>query len=98
MKNNKIITHVELTVAPEWIDEVLPLADKTRSIILLEEGCETFILTRHVDNPGALVFFAVYSSKQAYEWHLDQDYLKTFFSFLKGKLLGEPSVSYLEEI
>lgn len=91
------LTHVELTMDPDWIDEILPLADKTRKIILLEEGCETFILTRKVDNPGVLVLFAVYSSKQAYEWHLQQDYLKAFFAFLKGKMIGEPAVSYLVE-
>ncbi len=98
MKNNKIITHVELTINPDFINEVLPLADKTRNIILLEDGCENFNLMRKPNEPNILVIFAVYTSKQTYDWHLEQSYIKDFFGFLHEKLIVEPRITYLEEL
>jgi quinol monooxygenase YgiN len=94
----EIITHVELQVNPDFVEEVLPLANETRKITLLEDGCKSFMLTRKINEPNTLVIFAVYTSKQAYEWHLGQDYIKGFFSFLQGKLMKTPATAYLEEV
>jgi quinol monooxygenase YgiN len=95
---NKIITNAVLKIDPQFINEVLPFAIETRNHILLEEGCEIFILMRKTDEPNTLVIFAVYTSKQTYNWHLEQDYVKRFFAFLNGKLTDAPEVTYLEEI
>jgi quinol monooxygenase YgiN len=96
MKTDKLITYVELTVNPDYIETVLPLADKTRNAILLEEGCENFMLMRKPDEPNVLVIFAIYTSKQTYDWNLEQEYVVTFFAFLEGKLMKKPSMHYLE--
>lgn len=98
MKSEKIITHVELTVNPEFIKELLPFAKSTSENIILEEGCETFILTTKKESENTLVIFAVYTSQQTYDWHLKQDYVKNFFSFLNGKLENAPVVTYLEKV
>jgi quinol monooxygenase YgiN len=98
MKNNKIITLVKMTVQLEFMDAVFAHARQTRQIIQTEEGCESFTLTTKTEAPQTLVLFAVYKSKEAYDWHLEQDYLKAFFSFLEGKLTGKPEVDFLEEI
>ena len=95
---NKIITHVVLKIDPEFITEILPLAIETRNHIILEEGCESFVLMRKTEEPNTLVIFAIYTSKQTYDWHLEQDYVKSFFAFLNGKLIAAPEVTYLEEI
>ena len=95
---NKIITNAVLKIDSQFINEVLPFAIETRNHILLEEGCESFILMRKKDEPNTLVIFAVYTSKQTYDWHLEQDYVKSFFAFLNGKLTNAPEVTYLEEI
>ncbi|MCD1117612.1 putative quinol monooxygenase [Chryseobacterium turcicum] len=94
----RIITHAELTINPEFIDEVLIKAKTTRDEISLEEGTEIFKLTRKKDEPNTLVIFAVYKSKELYDWHLEQVYVKTFFSFLTNKLLEAPIANQLEEI
>jgi len=98
MKNNKIITLVKMTAQPEFMDAVLTYARETRKIIQTEEGCESFTLTTKTETSNAFVLFAIYKSKEAYEWHIEQDYLKAFFSFLEGKLTGKPEVDFLEEI
>jgi quinol monooxygenase YgiN len=94
----KIITNATLKIDPEFINEVLPLAIETRNQILLEEGCESFVLMRKSEEPNTLVIFAIYTSKQTYDWHLEHDYVKSFFAFLNGKLIAAPEVTYLEEI
>ncbi|GAA4160920.1 hypothetical protein GCM10022217_25750 [Chryseobacterium ginsenosidimutans] len=98
MKNNKIITLVKMTVQPEFVEDVLVQARQTRQIIQTEEGCERFTLTTKTKAPNTLLLFAIYKSKEAYDWHLEQDYLKAFFRFLEGKLTGKPEVDFLEEI
>lgn len=98
MKNNKIITHVELSVNPEFINEVVPKAIETKDLILLEKGTEIFKLIRKKEEPNTLVIFAVYTSKELYDWHLEQSYVKSFFGFLAGKLLAAPVVTFLSEI
>lgn len=98
MKSEKIITHAEITINPDLMKEILPKAKETKEKILLEEGCETFILTTKKESENTLVIFAVYISQQTYEWHLEQDYVKSFFSFLDGKLENAPVVTYLEEV
>jgi quinol monooxygenase YgiN len=94
----KIITNAALKINPEFIEEVLPLAIETKAHILLEEGCENFVLMRKTEDPNTLVIFAIYTSKETYDWHLEQDYVKRFFAFLNGKLIAAPELTYLEEI
>lgn len=95
---NKIITNAMLKINTVFIDEVLSLAIETKNHILLEEGCETFVLMRKTEEPDTIVIFAIYTSKETYDWHLEQDYVKHFFAFLNGKLIVTPEVTYLEEI
>lgn len=98
MKSKKIITYVVLDINPVLIEEVLSEAKVTREKIVLEEGCEAFILTSKKQSENTLAIFAIYVSQQSYEWHLEQDYVKSFFNFLNGKLENAPVVTYLEEI
>lgn len=98
MRNDKVITYIELVVNPEFISEVLPKATETRDKILLENGCEMFNLTRKLDDLNTVIIFAVYTSRQAYDWHLGQDYVKSFFTFLQGKLTTAPINYNLEAI
>ncbi len=95
MKNNKIITHVELAVSPDLIQTVLSEAEKIKNLILLEEGCEVFVLTTKKEVPNVIVIFAVYTSEEIYKWHLEQDYVKNFFDSLTDKLQTAPKVDYL---
>lgn len=79
MKSEKIITHAEIFINPKFLQEILPKAKETREKILLEEGCETCISTTKKESKNTLVIFAVYTSQQTYDWHLEQDYVKSFF-------------------
>ncbi|REA64416.1 hypothetical protein DSL64_02365 [Dyadobacter luteus] len=98
METKKVITNVTMVVRAEFIDQVLLLAKSTREQILQEEGCETFILNRKIQEPNTLVLLAIYTSEQAYSWHNQQTYVKVFFAFLKDKLEGTPLVEFLQEL
>lgn len=98
METKKVITNVTMDIKAEFIEQVLPLAKATRKKILLEDGCETFILNRRAQEPNTLVLLAIYKSEQVYAWHNQQPYVKDFFAFLNGKLAGPPIVDYLEEV
>ncbi|PSL23339.1 putative quinol monooxygenase [Chitinophaga ginsengisoli] len=96
MENKKIVTLTELLIKPEYIPEVLLSAIKTKDLILLEQGTETFVLSRKRDEPNTLVIFAVYQSQELYQWHLEQPYVIDFFAFLNGKWTAPPKSTALE--
>lgn len=98
MKTEQVITHVELTIHPDFIEVVLAKAKTTRDAILLEEGTEAFHLSNKKNETNTLVIFAIYKSQQHYEWHLEQEYVKGFFEFLNGKILSATITNRLEAI
>ncbi|MCF0057186.1 putative quinol monooxygenase [Dyadobacter sp. CY356] len=98
MGTKKVITNVTMVINAAFIEQVLLQAKSTREQILQEEGCETFILNRKIQEPNTLVLLAIYQSEQAYNWHNQQTYVKDFFAFLKDRLKGTPVVEFLQEI
>ena len=48
--------------------------------------------------PHKLVFFEVFSSTAAHEFHLDQDYTKRMFASLEGKVSGVPTLTKLSAL
>lgn len=76
----------------------LAYARETRNIIQGEEGCETFTLTTKAEMSNTLVLFAFYKSKQAYDWHLDQDYLKALLLSWRENLLANLKLIFLQNL
>jgi quinol monooxygenase YgiN len=44
------------------------------------------------------VFFEIFSSAEAHEFHLQQDYTKRMFAALDGKLSGVPTMTILSAL
>ena len=61
---------------------------------LQEPGCEALYETGRKDDPHKLVFFEVFSSAAAHEFHLEQDYTKRVFASLDGKVSGRHVVVF----
>jgi quinol monooxygenase YgiN len=91
MDDRKIYLLAELTVLPEFLDEVKAALAEALIPTLQEPGCEALFETSHEDNPHKLVFFEVFSSAEAHKFHLEQGYMKRVFSALEGKL-AEPTI------
>jgi quinol monooxygenase YgiN len=98
MSVEKFILLVQAQVKPEFREDVLSAAKTNFPFTIAEPGCEAFFQTTSADNPNELVFFEVFSSTEAHEVHLTQDYAEAFFAVLEGKLLSPPNIKKLNLI
>ena len=98
MEDKKIYLLAELTVRPEFLQEVKASLREALIPTLQEPGCEALYETGRKDDPHKLVFFEVFSSAAAHEFHLEQDYTKRMFASLEGKLSGVPTLTKLSAL
>src|SRR6202035_5075939 len=73
MDNRKIYLLAELTVLPEFLDEVKAVLEEALKPTLQEPGCEALFETSREDDPHKLIFFEIFSSPEAHKFHLEQD-------------------------
>ena len=74
MEDKKIYLLAELTILPEFLEEVKAILKEALIPTLEEPGCEALYETGRKDDPHKLVFFEVFSSAAAHEFHLEQDH------------------------
>jgi len=86
MDNQKIYLMAEVTVLPEFLDDVKGALKEALIPTLQEAGCEGMFETSREGDPHKLVFFEIFSSSAAHKFHLEQDYMKRLFTALEGKL------------
>ena len=86
MDSQKIYLLAELTVLPEFLDDVKATLKQALISTLKEAGCEGMFETSREGDPHRLVFFEIFSSSAAHKFHLEQDYMKRLFAALDGKL------------
>jgi quinol monooxygenase YgiN len=98
MENQKMIIMAEISILPEFLEEVKTLSAATLAPTLLESGCEVFYQTAKHNDPYSLVFFEVFKSQVAYDNHLEAQYTKKFFTGLQGKLAGKPVITNLDTL
>ena len=95
---NKVYLLAELTVLPGFLEEVKAILKEALIPTLQEPGCEALYETGRADDPHKLVFFEVFSSAAAHEFHLKQGYTKRLFASLDGKLSGVPTLTKLSAL
>ena len=98
MDNQKTYLLAEITVLPEFLDDVKAVFKRTLVPTLQEPGCEAMFLTSREGDPHRLVFFEVFSSSAAHKFHLEQDYTKRMSTALEGKLAGAPIMTELNAL
>src|SRR5258708_31569975 len=91
MDSQKIYLLAELTVLPEFLDDVKGVLKQALIPTLQEAGCEGMFETSREDDPHRLIFFEIFSSSAAHKFHLEQDYMKRLFTALDGKF-ARPSI------
>src|SRR5260370_38628241 len=95
MDTQKICLLAELTVLPEFLDDVKGALKQALIPTLQEAGCEGMFETSRDSDPHKLVFFEIFSSSAVHKFHLKQGYMKRLFNALEGKLSG---VSFLTKL
>ena len=70
MDSQKIYLLAELTVLPEFLDDVKGALKQALIPTLQEAGCEGMFETSREGDPHKLVFFEIFSSSTAHKFHL----------------------------
>ena len=84
MSNEKVIMLIEAKIKPEQRAGLIEAARQYLPLVRAEEGVEAFYLTAPQDNPNTFVFYEIYKSKAAQDFHLQQDFTKKFLATLKN--------------
>jgi quinol monooxygenase YgiN len=95
MEDKKIYLLAELTILPGFLEEVKAILKEALIPTLQEPGCEALYETGRNDDPQKLVFFEVFSSAAAHEFHPEQDSTKRMLASLNGKVPGVPTLTAL---
>ena len=98
MSHSKIIVLAEAPIKPEHLGEVKMMSTATLKSTLKEPGCEAFYQTVKADDPNTLVFFEVFTSKEAFDLHMEADYTKAFFAGIQDKVAGKPVSIILKQL
>jgi len=86
MTNEKLYLLAEFSVKPLLLEETKKIFSTFLPTVLKEPGCEAMYTTSIDGDPSKLVFFEIFSSESAHEFHMAQNYTKKLVVDLEGKL------------
>jgi len=89
MPNEKVIMLIEAKILPQRRAELIDAARQYLPLVRAEPGVEAFYLTARQDDPNTFVFYEIYKSKAAQDFHLQQDFTKKFLATLKSAQAGD---------
>jgi quinol monooxygenase YgiN len=95
MNDGKLYLLYEFVVKPEALEETKAIFSTLLPRVLEEEGCEAMYTTSDAAEPNKLIFFEIFASQQAHDWHMAQPYTKQLAADLEGKLAGPPKMNKL---
>ena len=89
MANEKVIMLIEARIQPQHHAEIVAAVRQYLPLVRAEPGVETFYVTARKDDPNTIVFYEVYKSQAAQDFHLQQDFTKKFLATLKSAQVGD---------
>ena len=89
MADEKVIMLIEAKIQPERRAELAEAARRYLPLVRAEAGVEAFYIAARKDDPNIFVFYEVYRSQTAQDFHLQQDFTKKFLATLKSAQLGD---------
>ena len=98
MTNEKVIMLIEAKIQPQRRAELVEAARQYLPLVRAEPGVEAFYLTARKDDPNTFVFYEIYRSQAAQDFHLQQDFTRKFLAMLKGAQVGERVRTNLVEL
>ena len=98
MANEKMIMLIEAKIQPQRRAEVLDAAQEYLPLVRAEPGVETFYITARKDDPNTIVFFEIYRSQPAQDFHLQQDFTRKFLATLTSAQVGDRVRTNLVEL
>jgi quinol monooxygenase YgiN len=98
MTNEKVIMLIEAKIQPQRRAEVIEAARQYLPLVRAEPGVEAFYVTARKDDPNTFVFYEIYRSQAAQDFHLQQDFTKKFLATLKSAQIGDRVRTNLVEL
>ena len=89
MTNEKVIMLIQAKIQPQRRAEVVEAARQYLPLVRAEPGVEAFYVTARKDDPNTFVFYEIYKSQAAQDFHLQQDFTKKFLATLKSAQIGD---------
>ena len=84
MTTPKVIMLIEAKIKTQHRAELIEAARRYLPLVRAEPGVEAFYLTTRQDDPNTLIFYEIYRSQAAQDFHLQQEFTKTFLATLKN--------------
>jgi quinol monooxygenase YgiN len=98
MTTEKVIMLIEAKIQPQRRAELVEAARQYLPLVRAEPGVEAFYVTVRKDDPNTFVFYEIYRSQAAQDFHLQQDFTKKFLSTLKSAQAGDRARTNLVEL
>lgn len=98
MTNEKVIMLIEAKIQPQRRAELVAAAGEYLPLVRAEPGVEAFYLSVRKDDPNTFVFYEIYKSQAAQDFHLQQGFTKKFLTTLKGAQAGDRVRTNLVEL
>jgi len=98
MTNEKVILLIEAKIQPQRRADLVDAARQYLPLVRAELGVEAFCLTVRKDDPNTFVFYEIYRSQAAQDFHLQQDFTKKFLAILKNAQAGDRVRTNLVEL
>jgi quinol monooxygenase YgiN len=98
MANEKAIMLIEAKILPQRRAELVEAARQYLPLVRAEPGVEAFYVTARKDDPNTFVFYEIYRSQAAQDFHLQQDFTKKFLATLKSAQIGDRVRTNLVEL
>ena len=84
MTDDKVIMLIEAKIQPQRRAELIEALREYLPLVRAGPGMEAFYVTAQDNDPNTFVFFEVYKTKAAQDFHLQQDFTKKFLTTLKS--------------
>src|ERR1700730_5127556 len=98
MTNEKVTILIEAKIQPQRRAELVEAARQYLPLVRAEPGVEAFYLTARRDDPNTFVFYEIYTSQAALDFHLQQACPKKFIATLKIAQAGDRVQTMLVEL
>jgi quinol monooxygenase YgiN len=98
MTNETVIMLIEAKIQPQRRTELVEAARQFVPLVRAEPGVEAFYISARKDDPNTIVFYEIYRSQAAQDFHLQQDFAKRFLAMLKSAQVGDRVRTNLVEL
>jgi quinol monooxygenase YgiN len=98
MNDEKLIMLIEAKIQPQRRAELIDALREYLPLVRAEPGVEAFYVAARKDDSNTFVFYEIYKSQAAQDFHLQQDFTTKFLATLKSAQEGERVRTNLVEL